>query len=77
MNEPDGHQRAEYSAGEAVQNEAVRKYLNGLYNRLTDEYEHDWQDTGIGAVLMDDMREYAIDVDYDYRLYPDDADGDE
>ena len=36
--EPSGHQRAEYSAGEAVQNEAVRKYLNGLYNRLTDEY---------------------------------------
>ena len=75
--EPGGHQRGEYSASEAVQNDAVRKYLNGLYHRLTDQYEHDWQDTRTGAVLMDDMREYAIDVDYDCRLYPDDADGDE
>ena len=38
---------------------------------------HDGQETNIGDILMDDMRKYAIDVDYDYRLYPDEGETEE
>jgi hypothetical protein len=37
MSEPDGHQWGENAVREAVRNEAVRKYLNGLCNRLADD----------------------------------------
>lgn len=80
--ESPAHEAAQNDAAwkylrEAIENEAVRRYLNGLYCRLGNEYEHDWQETNIGDILMDDMRKYAIDVDYDYRLYPDEGETEE
>ena len=78
MSESGGHQQAkDYTLEAARSNEAVRQYLNGLYSRLNEEYGDDWYDMEIGAILMDDMREYAIDVDYDYRLFPDEDDTDD
>jgi hypothetical protein len=55
-------------------NEAVARYLEDLYSRLTDQYGLEWKATDIGEVLVSDMIEYAADIDY---LVPeDDADED-
>jgi hypothetical protein len=45
-------------------NKTVAEYLTSLHSRLSDECGLDWTMTDVGRILVEDMIEYAADIDH-------------